>query len=146
MAFKNEYVRPLEEETSQFLKQARVKLNTGFSKFDRWTVDRENDMVLFHDGSGHDMDSHNYDFWLFIDRRGRYRLITVLLSKTELSPDEIAITRKFHYTEGVNDDIPDRGSIARIKQAIREYKDWGIKSDYKSCQLTLIDAHTGKDI
>ena len=148
MAFKNEYIPPLEDETSEFLKQARVKLNTGFGKFDSWTVDRENNMVLLHGGSGHDMDSYNYDFWLFIDRRGRYRLITVLLSKTNLSPDEIAITRKFNYTEGVNVDVPDEQSISHIKEALRESSRQHIFNleAFKRSHLTLIDAHTGKEI
>lgn len=50
MAFKNEYVPPLEQETSEFLKKARETLRTGYSKYDTWTVDRERDMVLFRRG------------------------------------------------------------------------------------------------
>jgi len=52
MAFKNEYVPPLEQETSEFLKKARETLRTGYSKYDAWTVDRERDMVLFRRGGG----------------------------------------------------------------------------------------------
>jgi hypothetical protein len=40
MAFKNEYVPPLEQESSGFLKKARETLRTGYSKYDAWTVDR----------------------------------------------------------------------------------------------------------
>ena len=52
MAFKNEYVPPLEQETSEFLKKARETLRTGYSKYDAWTVDREKDMVLLFVGGG----------------------------------------------------------------------------------------------
>ena len=146
MAFVNEYIPPIEQETSEFLKKARETLRTGASKFDRWTVDRDNDMVLFRSGGGHDIDSHNRDYWSFIDRKGNYYLITAKLSETEISPEEIAMTRSFSYTCDVHDDIPDGESIARIKDALREYKDWGVISDYQHCQLTLIDARTGKEI
>ena len=52
MAFKNEYIPPLEQETSEFLKRARETLRTGYSKYDAWTVDREHDMVLQYVGGG----------------------------------------------------------------------------------------------
>ena len=59
MVFKNEYVPPLEQETSEFLKNAREMLRTGYSKYDAWTVDREKDMVLLYVGGGRDLESAN---------------------------------------------------------------------------------------
>lgn len=49
MAFKNEYVLPLDqEEASEFWNKARITLRKGYSKYDMWTVDRERDMVLVY--------------------------------------------------------------------------------------------------
>lgn len=52
MTFKNEFVPPLEQETSEFLKKAREILRTGHTNYDQWTVDREREMVLFRRGGG----------------------------------------------------------------------------------------------
>jgi len=144
MAFKNEYVPPLEQETSEFLKKAREILRMGFSKYDAWTVDRERDMVLVHLGFSRDYDGR--ENWSFLDRKGKYFLGTSLLAKSEISPEDIAITRTFHYVIGGGDIAPDAETIACIKEALREYKDWGVISDYKRCQLTLIDSRNGKEI
>jgi hypothetical protein len=100
MAFVNELIPPIEQETSVFARQARKTLNTGHSQFDTWTIDREREMVLFKDGSGHSLDSHDEDWWSFIDKNGRYSVDTKLLSKVEISSEEIAITRRFHCQGG----------------------------------------------
>jgi hypothetical protein len=146
MAFKNEYVPPLEQETSEFLKKAREILHTGYSKYDKWTVDRERDMVLLSRGGGHSIEDHNKEIWSFLDQKGKYFICTERLSQTEISPEEIAITRSFSYMTGGDDIAPDAGTIACVKEALREYKDWGVVSDYQRCQLTLIDARTGREI
>lgn len=53
MAFKNEYVPPQEQETSEFLKQAQKTLKHASAELrSTWTVDRERDMVLFRRGGG----------------------------------------------------------------------------------------------
>lgn len=52
MTFKNEFVPPLEQETSEFFKKAREILRTGHTNYDQWTVDREREMVLFRRGGG----------------------------------------------------------------------------------------------
>ena len=145
MAFVNEYIPPIEQETSEFLKKARETLRTGASKFDRWTVDRDSDRVLFRRGGGHDIDSCNEDYWSFLDGDSEYSVDTELLSSTEISPGTIAITRSIGF-RGEAIASPDAECIARIKDALREYKDWGVISDYQHCQLTLIDARTGKEI
>lgn len=146
MAFKNEYIPPLEQEISEFLKNARETLRTGYSKYDAWTVDRERDMVLFRRGGGHSMESKDEDYWNFIDRKGKYYICTTLLSKSETAPEELAITRSFHHMTGGGDSVPHIETLGCIKEALSEYKDWGVISDYKRCQLTLIDVITGKEI
>jgi hypothetical protein len=91
------------------------------------------------------LEAANQDYWSFITRGGEYCVDTELLSKSEISPKEIAITRSVSF-RGDSSHQPDTGTIAHIKEALREYKDWGVVSDYKRCQLTLIDARTGKEI
>jgi hypothetical protein len=146
MTFKNEYIPPIEQETSEFAKQARKTLNTGHTSRDSWTVDRERDMVLSRTGGGHSLDSYNEDYWSFLDHKGEYSITTRLVSKSEISPQEIAITRSFSYSLGPRVIEPDAVTIACIKEALTEHKDWGRASDYKICKLTLIDSRTGKEI
>jgi len=67
MAFKNEYVPPLEQETSEFLKEARETLRTGYNKNDAWTVDRENNRVLDRTGCGHEIDNRDEEYWEYLD-------------------------------------------------------------------------------
>ncbi|MFZ5557166.1 MAG: hypothetical protein ACOZDY_10675 [Pseudomonadota bacterium] len=147
MAFKNEYVPPLEQEASEFFRKARETLRTGHSKHDKWTVDRERDMVLFYKGGGREIEEANHSLWAFVDRKGYYVFGTNRLSQTEISPEEIAIAYEMRgFWKGDRYSSPDNATIANIKEALREYKDWGVVSDYKRCQLTLIDARTGKEI
>lgn len=146
MAFKNEYVPPLEQETSEFFRRAQKTLNVTSERRSKWTVDRDREMALVRLGSGHSEEDKNHDIWKFIDRKGTYFLGTELLSAQEISPEEIAITRSFYYMTGGGDIAPDAETIAAIREALEEYKDWGALSDYKRCRLTLIDARTGKEI
>ena len=46
MAFKNEYVPPLEQETSEFFRKAQRALDVMSERRSKWTVDREQEMVL----------------------------------------------------------------------------------------------------
>ncbi|MDO8892009.1 MAG: hypothetical protein Q7V00_09220 [Sulfurimicrobium sp.] len=91
------------------------------------------------------MESAGEDYWGFLDHKGKYSINTELLSKSEISPEEIAITRSFSYVIGPGRIAPDTETIACIKEALREHKDYGVISDYKRCQLTLIDSN-GKEI
>lgn len=92
------------------------------------------------------MESKDDDYWSFLDVTGYYLCDTTLLSKDEISSEEIAITRSIGFQTGERYNDPDVETIAYIKKALQEYKDWGVISDYKHCQLTLIDAINGKDI
>lgn len=146
MVFKNEYVLPLEQETSEFFRKAQKTLNAMAERRSKWTVDREREMVLLHRGGGHSMESKDHDNWGFLDRKGKYFIGTECLSKSEISPEEIEIARSFYCMVGGGDIAPDAETITAIKEVVREYKDWGVISDYKSCQLTLIDARTGEEV
>jgi hypothetical protein len=145
MAFNNEYIPPIEQETSEFAMQARKTLNTGHSQLDRWTIDRELEMVLFKYGSGHSLDSHTEDYWSFINSTDQHSCDTNLISKVEVSSEEIAITRNISF-RGDPANYPDANTLNCIKAALCEYKDWGIKSEYKNCKLTLLSAATGREI
>jgi hypothetical protein len=96
MTFKNEYVPPLEQETSEFFKTARQTLRTGYTNYDRWTVDREREMVLIHEGSGREIESANHDLWAYIDHKGHYVFSTERLSQARVSPEEVAITYRLN--------------------------------------------------
>lgn len=141
MAFKSEYVPPLEQETSEFFRRAQKTLNVMSERRSKWTVDRERDMALVRQGGGHSLDSANEDYWGFIDCKGVYSFTTWLLSESAISSEEIAVTRQI----GLESSQPDTETIACIKEALREHKDYGVISDYKRCQLTLIDSN-GKEI
>lgn len=146
MTFKNEYVPPLEQETSEFFSRAQKILTVMAEKRSKWTVDREREMVLVLEGSGREIEDANHDLWGFIDRKGYYVFSTDRLSKTEVSLEEIAITYKIRgFWQGAQYSSPDTKTIACIKEALRERKDWGLLSDYKTCRLTLIDSN-GKEI
>ncbi len=146
MTFANEHIPPLEEETSEFLREARGRLRTGYTPFDRWTVDRQNDMVLFKRGSGRFIESKDVEFWTFIDRKGQYDFETIKRAETEISKEEIALTRLIGFQIGKGITEPDVESLAQVKDALREYKDYGYLSDYLRCRLTLVSAATGKEI
>lgn len=150
MAFKNEYVPPLEQENSEFLKKARETLRTGYSKYDAWTVDREHDMVLQYVGGGREMESANLGIWEFIDRKGYYSFTTEQLEKHEPSPNEIAITYKFGrpFTGTPPYALPDAETLRHIKEALQEYARRHLFNleHYRQCQLTWVDAETGKGI
>lgn len=72
MAFKNEYVPPLEQETSEFFRRAQKTLNVMAERRSKWTVDREREMALVHEGRGREIEDANHDLWGFIDRKGYY--------------------------------------------------------------------------
>lgn len=146
MAFVNEYVPPIEQETSEFLRWARTKLKTGYSRWDLWTVDRDNDMVLCWRGGGHGQETHNIDYWSFIDREGEYSATTQLLSEVEISVDEIALTLSILFQTGKGLRDPGPMTIKCVKEAFREYKDLGAASRYTNCRLTMIDSATGEEI
>jgi hypothetical protein len=147
MAFKNEYIPPLEQETSEFFKKARETLRTGHSKYDQWTVDRERNMVLFRRGGGHSMESKDEDYWSFIVADREHYVDTEVLAKSEVTPEEIAITYSVSF-RGDQSRYPDAQTIACIEQALQERGRTHLfdLDHHKRCHLTLIDATTGKEI
>ena len=112
MAFKNEYVPPLEQEISSFFSRAQKILNVMAEKRSKWTVDREREMLLVLKGSGREIEDANHDLWGFIDRKGYYVFSTDRLSKTEVSLEEIAITYKIRgFWQGAQYSSPDTKTI-----------------------------------
>lgn len=94
------------------------------------------------------MESKDHDNWSFLDRKGKYFIGTECLSKSEISPEEIEITRSFYCMVGGGDIAPDAETIAAIKEALQEYGRRYLFNleHYKNCHLTLIDARTGREV
>ena len=123
MAFENEYIPPLELETSEYFKKAREILRTGHYKNDAWTVDRSNNRVLDCTGRGHEIDDHDQEYWEYLDGDDRYCFTTKMLKYSLVSegpPRLIAITRDIIYFWGgaLYTGVPDDVIISRIKIAL----------------------------
>lgn len=148
MAFVNELIPPIEQETSEFARQARKTLNTGHSQFDTWTIDRERNLILMYHGSDREVETSHQQSWRFVDSTGKYWVYIDLVSKTEISSEEIAITRSLRGCVSDNGElVSDAEIVAFIKEGLQEYKDWGVISDYKHCLLTLtVNSATAKGI
>ena len=137
MAFKNEYVPPLEQETSEFLKKTREILRTGYSKYDAWTVDRENNRVLFYSGCGHEIDDNDQEYWEFLDGNDFYSFITKKVHHSLVSegpPKKIAITRDIlFFRDGkLYKGLPNDQTIQLIKEAFWVYGRSGVVSQEKN--------------
>lgn len=149
MAFRNEYVPPLEQETSEFLRKVRTILCIGNTRYDRWTVDRDHGMVLIRSGGGHEADSADLDIWDFIDHERHYSFTTECLKKQNRSKEDIAITYELGaFIQGEGYAMPDPETIVRIKDALQEYGRRYLFNleHYKRCYVTLINRDTGKEI
>lgn len=145
MAFENEYVLASETEQSDFFKKARVILQTGHSKFDFWTVDRQREMALVNKGSGHEVESANSTVWGFLDQRGKYFFSTEKLDCNS-SSDEINATFKLlGFWKGDDYLQPSPDVIVCIKDALTEYQKIRLfdLNHYKSSRLTLISESAG---
>lgn len=149
MAFKNEFVPPLEQETSEFLKKAREILRTGHTNYDRWAVDREREMALKHEGTGRDVETAGHDVWAYLDRQGHYVFSTEKLAKVEISPEEVSITYRLNdFWTGDKYSTPNTSSLECIKEALREYGRWHLFNPeaFKHCHIKLVNGKTGKEI
>ncbi|MDD2893914.1 MAG: hypothetical protein PHF20_08285 [Halothiobacillaceae bacterium] len=148
MAFHNEKIDPQAKDTSQFLRNARetLRLNEP-SVYDFWTVDRERDLALLRSGGGgNDIDAANFDSWAFFDRKGYYRIHTRKMSDNVLTADK---ERLMTYTFRVwGKSYPDAESLVHFKEALREYGRYALFNfdAFETCQVTLIDEMTGKEI
>lgn len=147
MSFYNEYVpTPSEEKANFFLKAIKI-LRLENSVQSIWTVDRENNMVLYRSGTARDPSPIQEDFWTFIDTNGIYEFDTDRLLLEKITPDELAITYRLkRFWSGDGRSTPNNDSLICIKAALKEHKDWGVLSNYRSCQLTLINGTTDKEI
>ena len=150
MTFKNEYIPPIEQETSGFLKTARETLRTGYSKFDSWAVDRDREMVLIRMGGGRrEIGDYNSDLWGWIDHGGYYVFSMEQVSRVEVSPQEVAITYRLKdFWQGERYSVPSTETIACIKEALHtDGTSYLFNPEaFKRCLLTLIDSATGQEI
>jgi len=143
MAFKNEYVPPLEQETSEFLKRAREILRTGHKKNDAWTVDREKNQVLFYRGGGHEIDDHDQEYWSFLNGDDRYSFTTRQNCYTFVSdgpPERWEMTRDIQSFRGgdLYKGLPDAKTLKRIKEAFDAHGAFCMASKNDECQHTLL--------
>lgn len=143
MTFQNEYVPKAESEKSEFLLQVRSKLRLGYVSNDKWTVDRENDMALVRTGCGREIDDHDEDYWTFLRGNDTYRFDTRLLSSHELSGKRKYLKRSIRFRAAAGLSNPTDEVIQLIKCALTTYKDYGLISEYESCELVLIN-HEGE--
>jgi hypothetical protein len=149
MAFKNQYVPLLEEQLSDFFQSARESLRQGYSKFDTWTVDYERNVVLVHEGSGHEIEDADFDSWACIDRHGHYVFSTERLSHSQPTLNEVTATyRLVHFFSSERYSVPDMTSLGLVKEALREYirRHLFNLEAFECSRLTLIDGKTGKEI
>lgn len=139
MAFVNEYIPPIEQETSEFFMQARKTFHKS-STLESWTVDRQNERALNWSHSGRSYETRNEVIWDYIDNTGRYSFGTRLLSQEELSPSEIALTLEVYlvWAGDPHAGMPSKETWTYIKEALEVRKDSGIRSKYLTCKLTLI--------
>ncbi|MEW5756029.1 MAG: hypothetical protein AB1810_06965 [Pseudomonadota bacterium] len=144
MTFKNEYIPPLEQETSEFLKKARQILRPGNKKLDSWTVDRENSRVLTCSGRGRE-EGYGEEYWQYLDESGRYSFTTKKVHHSLISegpPRKVAITRDILSFRGGEafKGLPDAETMQRIKEAFQVYGRNGIVSQEKNvvCLHTLL--------
>lgn len=143
MAFKNEYVLPLEQETSEFLKKAREILRTGHKKNDAWTVNRGSNSVLFYSGCGHEIDDHDEEYWQFLDGERRYSFTTKKFDRKVIAagpPKKIALTRDIlHFWSGeLYSGLPDNQTLQYIKEAFQVHGAYCMASKDEECQHTLL--------
>jgi hypothetical protein len=143
MAFKNEYVPPLEQETSEFFKRARETLHIGYNKNDAWTVDRESKRVLSRTGCGHEIDDRDEEYWEYLDGDDCYGFTTKELNYSlieEGPPKKIAITRDILYFKGgaAYKGIPEAKIIQRIKDAFQVHGGACMASQNKVFEHTLL--------
>jgi hypothetical protein len=136
-AFKNEYVPKPGEEKSEFFLEARRTLQSKVIHFDKWTVDRQSNMVLVRAGRGRDEESAKHEYWRFHDGERVYSFYTELIEKRELSGKVIHLERRIvFYAPG-----PDASLLPTIRSALQAYADYGVVSNYESCELVLRDAN-----
>ncbi|OYY73784.1 MAG: hypothetical protein B7Y40_07990 [Gammaproteobacteria bacterium 28-57-27] len=152
MAFHNEKIDPQAKDTSQFLRNARETLRLNEPSVYRfWSVDRERDLALLRSGGGGpDIDDANFESWNFLDRKEQYRIHTRELSDNAYSKDEGRFKKRLlSYTFRVwGEPYPDAESLVHFKEALQEYRRSYLLSlhAFETCQVTLIDEVTGKEI
>ena len=137
MAFQNEYVPKLEAQTSEFLRTARTELRLGFVASDKWTVDRDRELVLVRTGRGSDIDSQNEEYFTFLWGRRKYRFHTTVLETRPLTPQHLHIARSIRFVVSPDLAGPTPEVIDLVKEALTVYKDFGVISQYQSCDLVL---------
>lgn len=144
MTFKNEHVPKREDETSTVLQTIRTRLRLGFLSTDKWTVDRERELVLVRTGRGNDIESKHDEYWSYFEFGNHYRLHTELLDSYEISKTIICMKRRMAF--GAGDGFagePDNATLLRIKEALTVYKDYGVISAYESAEIVLVN-HKGE--
>ncbi|MEW5756028.1 MAG: hypothetical protein AB1810_06960 [Pseudomonadota bacterium] len=142
MTFKNEYIPPLEQETSEFLKKARQILRTGHKKNDAWTVDRENNRVLIRSGRGRE-EGYGEEYWQYLDESGRYSFTTMEQHYSLISegpPKKVAMIRDISSFRGGEafKGLPDAETMQRIKEAFDVHGAFCMASKDDECQHTLL--------
>ncbi len=143
MPFTNEYILPIEQETSSFLKYARNVLRTGEKKDDAWTVNREKNRVLCRTGRGHEIDTHDEEYWGYIDNQKYYSFSTKKINRQLISrenPRKISLTRNIiHFWSGEPYcGLPDEQTLMQIKEAFQVHGEFCMESQDEECHHNLL--------
>lgn len=148
MPFVVELVRTPEEETSAFLQEARVKLNTGYMPgTDKWVVDRENDRVLLNQGGRSERGQPDRSWLLALDRNGRYRICA---EETFAKRDKAASTihRKvslgWYSAQAPGNVEPDIEALRWVAEALKVQEQEQQHHFFKDVKLDVVDSKTGE--
>ena len=140
MTFLNERVPKLEEEKSDYFRAAREKLRAGFVPSDQWTVDRSRNLALRRTGAGHDIDSKDEEYWMFLDGACAYHFATTLLASREISGDTVRLERSLQYMPAPGQALPDGSTLQKIKEALTAYGEYGVLVNTQT-ELVLRNGH-----
>lgn len=142
MTFKVEFLEKQEEETCEFFKAAYARLITTRNAATKWTIDRENKMILKFDFSGHTIDDYNQIAWIFIDNNDSHHLTTITLSdeQDKINKSRTLIYKIKYYSKNGENSTISIEDHKKIEDALSaEGRSFLFNPEYfKSCKATLI--------
>jgi hypothetical protein len=148
MTFKNEYIPPIEQETSEFAKEARKAFNKGHSKYDQWAIDRERQVALIHKGGGRkDPGDPDGELWALFDQDGYFVFSMDRVTYEKQDSDSVRIVyRLLGFWAGDKYAKPSERTLQHIRDALSEHsKSYMFEMyAYKNCDLTLLNGMKGE--
>lgn len=143
MSFVNESISVSSPEPSIFFCRIREAMRMGLVPNDQWTVDRTRNLVLRRMQNDPGIDPDDEEHWTFYDGDVKYRFVTVTLDRSSLAGGVVRMKRSIAFVTRPSLAIPDAGAIELVRQALTEFKDEGVLSPFRACELTLVDGDGG---